>query len=557
MTLSTDPASRAAGCGLMSPRLPRPEVTPLTLNLVVSAWLLASCNATFWGKLIEIFGARPVAAATFAVAFAAFLFLVVSLLAVGRAQKPVLAFLVVLAAVTSYYQDKLGVLIDRDMIQNALTTTATESKHLITPRFLGHVALRALPGLALVVWLRVRRRGTLRWALGWLLSGVAAATLTVGLLFTDLKGFSTSLRGRKDLMGSAQPLAPLGGALRYAKMMLKSADVVAAPFGRDAKKGPLLAAADKPVLFVIVAGETARAQNWSLGGYGRETNPELARRDITWFGNATSCGTATATSLPCMFSHLTRDEYSYEGGLSYENVLDVFTHAGVKVEWWDNNTGDKGMAARIPMRFMTREDNPAACEATGECTDEVFLPLLAERAATITEDTVIVLHQIGSHGPSYWLRYPSEAAHFTPDCRSPELADCTGDEIVNAYDNTIRMTDRFLAEVIDLLEAQDRVIPAMLYVSDHGESLGEAGIYLHGTPWFMAPEEQTRVPMVVWTSARWEAALQSGGDCLQDRATEAVSHDNLFSTVLGMMDIVTEVRDPALDLAAGCRTPGG
>ena len=255
-----------------------------------------------------------------------------------------------------------------------------------------------------------------------------------------------------------------------------------------------------------------------------------------------------------MFSHLTAADYSYAGGLGSENLLDVLSHAGVHVEWWDNNTGSKDMANRVAFRTMTAEDDPASC-TRGECIDAVFLPRLRQVAETMTEDTVIVLHQIGSHGPSYWLRYPEDQEVFAPACKSPELTQCTTEEIVNAYDNTIRYSDRFLAEVIDLLDSSDRVAGAMYFVSDHGESLGENGIYLHGTPMFMAPEVQYKVPMVVWTSAAWREGMQVDQGCLAARAAAPVSHDHLFSTVLGMMDIATETRDVALDLVQGCAAP--
>ena len=529
----------------------RPVLSPFALNFAVSAYLLALCNATFWGHLFRLFADRPLSAWVFAGAVWALMLLVIQLLAVRRAQKPVLALLIVIAAVTSFYMDTLGVVIDREMIQNAVTTTMTESKHLITPQFLIHVGLYGLIPAALVLAVRVQRRTVWR-ALGvWSLVTAASAALVVGLLFTNLKGYSTVLRANKELMASVQPLAPMSGALRYAKMMFKTTQIVLQPTGTDARPGPFLAAADKPVLMVIVAGETARAANWSLGGYERPTNPELAKRDILYFTDVSSCGTATATSLPCMFSPLTRDAYSYEGGLSNENLLDVLARAGFKVEWWDNNTGDKNVADRLPSRFMTAADGAEFCQP--ECIDGVFLKDLKQRAETITENTVIVLHQIGSHGPSYWLRYPAEQEVFSPACETPELTECSTEEIVNAYDNTIVYTDLFLSQVVDLLDSQDRVTPVMYYVSDHGESLGEGGLYLHGTPYFMAPEFQTHVPMVVWMSDRFRASMGLSADCLEAAVTDPISHDHMFSTVLGLLDVATAAIDDSLNLAGACR----
>jgi lipid A ethanolaminephosphotransferase len=529
----------------------RPVLSPFALNVAVATYLMALCNATFWGHLFRIFPNQPIAAWTFAGAVMALMLLVISLLAVRRAQKPVLVALIVISAVTSFYMDRLGVVIDREMIQNAVTTTVAESKHLITPQFLIHVGIYGLVPAALVLLVRVRRR-TVWPALGvWALVTAGSAVLVVGLLFTNLKTYATVLRADKELMGSVQPLAPISGALRYAKMMLKSTNVTLQATGTDARPGDFLAAADKPVLMVIVAGETGRAANWSLGGYARETNPELAKRDILYFTDVSSCGTATATSLPCMFSPLTRNDYSYEGGLGTENVLDVLVRAGFDVEWWDNNTGDKAVAARVPSRMMTAEDGAEFCEP--ECIDGVFLKHLEQKAASISKNTVIVLHQIGSHGPSYWLRYPADQERFTPACQTPELSLCSTEEIVNAYDNTIAYTDHFLAEVIDLLEAEDRVQPAMFYVSDHGESLGESGIYLHGTPYFMAPDTQTHVPMVIWMSQRFRDSMGHDVGCMETQVTKPVSHDHMFSTILGLLDVETTAKDAELDLAATCR----
>jgi lipid A ethanolaminephosphotransferase len=529
-----------------------PVLSPLALNVAVATYLMVLCNQTFWGHLLRIFDGWTVAAVVFAAAVWALVLLVISFLAVRWLQKPVLVALLIVAAVTSYYVDVLGVVVDRDMIQNAMTTTFAESKHLVTAQFVGHVALYGLLPAALVLTVHIRR-ATLWRGLGvWVLVTAGSTALVVGLLFTNLKGYSTVLRADKELMAAVQPLAPMGAALRYAKMMLKSSTIVLQPTGTDAMPGPLLAKADKPVLMVIVAGETARAANWSLGGYERDTNPELAQRDILYYTNATSCGTATATSLPCMFSPLTRDQYSYEGGLANENLLDVLVHAGFAVEWWDNNTGHKDVATRIPSRMMTAADGVEFCQP--ECIDGVFLKHLEEKAATITGNTVIVLHQIGSHGPSYWLRYPEDAERFSPACQTPELTECSTEEIVNAYDNTIAYTDRFLSQVIDLLDSQDRVIPAMYYVSDHGESLGEAGLYLHGTPYFMAPDDQTHVPMVVWMSDRFTATLALDKACLAAATGDDVSHDTMFSTVLGFLDVTTTARDNNLDLAGRCRS---
>lgn len=252
-----------------------------------------------------------------------------------------------------------------------------------------------------------------------------------------------------------------------------------------------------------------------------------------------------------MFSHLGRSDYSYEAGLATENLLDVLARAGYNVEWWDNNTGDKSIADRFEVKKLINSTDSRYC-ADGECNDGIFLDALTDYANSITKNTVLVLHMIGSHGPSYYLRYPSEFEAFTPTCKTSELKRCTNDEIANAYDNTVLYTDHILASMIDILAAQDKVISSLIYASDHGESLGENGLYLHGAPYFIAPEFQTRVPMLMWMGGEYSRTFQIDKACLAQKKDAPVSHDNLFSTVLTLADVHTVEKDPALDLIENC-----
>jgi lipid A ethanolaminephosphotransferase len=370
------------------------------------------------------------------------------------------------------------------------------------------------------------------------------------LLATNFKTYASVLRERKDFLASYQPGAPIVSTFRYAAMMSKTLNTIAAPIGEDATKGVSYARATKPVLTLLVVGETARAQNFGLNGYGHETTPELAKLPIVNFEEVSSCGTSTAVSLPCMFSKLPRKDYSFEKGKAQQNLLDVLAHAGLKVEWWDNNTGHKGLADRIEARSFAGNEGEHCRE--GECDDGAFLPALRAYADNITEDTVLVLHQIGSHGPSYFMRYPPEAEKFAPACQTPELKSCSPEEVLNAYDNTIAYTDKTLAETINFLQAQESLSTAMLYISDHGESLGEGGLYLHGAPYFLAPKEQTHVPMILWMSDSFAAQFGHNTGCLVDSRATPLSHDNLFHSALGMLDIETQVYDEALDLFAPC-----
>jgi lipid A ethanolaminephosphotransferase len=168
---------------------------------------------------------------------------------------------------------------------------------------------------------------------------------------------------------------------------------------------------------------------------------------------------------------------------------------------------------------------------------------------------LVVMHQLGSHGPSYYKRYPPAFRKFLPACESDDLRQCDAKAIVNAYDNTILYTDFFLGKVIDFLaEAQKSHDTALLYMSDHGESLGEGGLYLHGIPYAIAPQAQTHVPFVLWMSPAFRSDVGVDEACMRARAAQPVSHDDLFHTLLGVFDVRTSVYDPKLDIFAGCRT---
>lgn len=530
----------------------RPELPQILLVTGVSGFLLATANATFFTRVYDHLDGAPLLVASVAVmAFAAILFCI-SVFTLPWLVRPVLALALILGAVAAHFQDRLGVVIDRDMLQNALNTTGNESRHLFTTDFVLHLVIFGLLPAALVLWVKIR---PMRWwmhLLHYPLTPVLALVLFFTALMVDNRSFTSMFRERREISSSVIPATPIVGAVRLAKLIFVTNTLVAAPIGEDAVKGPLITAAEKPTLTLIVVGETSRAANWSLGGYDRPTNPELAKRDIVYFDRVRSCGTSTAVSLPCMFAHYGMDNHSQTAARSHQNLLDVLAKTGFDTRWYDNNTGSLGSAARISETRFGAADDPLAC-ARGECVDAVFLPKLDKALAEITTDTVIVYHQIGSHGPAYYLRYPTEFRPFADDCRSADFGACTPQQIVNAYDNTIAYTDQFLASLIDKLGAQDRVLTSMLYVSDHGESLGEGGIYLHAAPYFMAPDVQTEVPMVLWTSPAYRQAFGLNQGCITAKAKAGgLTHDAVFHTILGLADVQTDLHSPTLDLTEGC-----
>ncbi|HVR50518.1 MAG TPA: sulfatase-like hydrolase/transferase, partial [Pseudorhodoferax sp.] len=242
----------------------------------------------------------------------------------------------------------------------------------------------------------------------------------------------------------------------------------------------------------------------------------------------------------------------------YENLLDVLQRAGLAVLWLDNQSGCKGVCDRVP-HAATAKASPNGLCSGGECLDGVMLEQLETRLAALdpvrrARGTVVVLHQMGSHGPAYAARSPAAAKRFLPECTSNALQDCDPQQLRNAYDNSIAYTDQFLGEAIAWLQRNPTGTDnALMYVSDHGESLGENNLFLHGMPYAIAPDVQKHVPWITWLSPGFAQASALSDSCLRERADARVSHDDYFHSVLGLMDVSTRVYQMAQDAYAPCR----
>jgi lipid A ethanolaminephosphotransferase len=331
----------------------------------------------------------------------------------------------------------------------------------------------------------------------------------------------------------------------------RAAQAVRAPAEAAVRRA---APGQRPTLLVMVVGETVRAANFGLAGYARDTTPRLAELpDVVTFPRTVACGTSTEVSLPCMFSPFGRAGYDEARVRRHGSLLHVLAHAGFRVVWRDNQSGCKGVCDGLEVQDLHGAALPGLC-AGGRCLDGILLHDLDQTVAAAAGDLVVVMHQLGNHGPAYHRRYPAEFARFKPACDQAELRGCTREEIVNAYDNAIAYTDHFLAQVVAFLERQrDRFDVAMVYVSDHGESLGEYGLYLHGMPRAVAPREQLEVPMVWWLPPDAAAGLRVEVGCLRARAALQASHDNLYHSVIGLLDVATATYRPEWDLFSGCR----
>ena len=262
------------------------------------------------------------------------------------------------------------------------------------------------------------------------------------------KHYTSFARENRDLRLYINPTYYLYAVAKYVNAKFDTASTPFMEIGLDAT---INVQANSQRLVILVVGEAARADRFSLNGYERQTSPLLEQESVISFKNMTSCGSDTALSVPCMFSYLNRENYSHAKGKNMSNVLDIISRAGVEVLWRDNNSDSKGAADRITFEdYRSNNFNPLC---NPECRDEGMLSGLQSYIDERPDSNIlIVLHTMGSHGPAYYRRYPQAFEVFTPTCQTNQLNECSDEQINNAYDNTIVYADYFLSKVIELLK---------------------------------------------------------------------------------------------------------
>jgi lipid A ethanolaminephosphotransferase len=538
---------------------PAPAIHIETLVLMCAGFLMLAGNGPFWRAALASSTWAEIHTWLFAgamfVGLSAFYFAFAAIFCNRHTVRPLLAMLLLVTASASYYMDRYAIYLDRAMLANVLATHYKEARELLGWGLVRHVLLFGALPATLLWWPRLKRRPlgrALAVRAAWIAAALAVCVASLLLVFAD---FASLMRNHRELRHLITPgnivVSLIGNAWGRARRPDSQTRIVV---GADAKPGPVAPGQRRPLLFVLVVGETARAQNFSLNGYARDTNPQLARRDVIDFPHATSCGTSTEVSLPCMFSPFGRAHYDEEKILSHESLLHVLARGGAQVLWRDNQSGCKGVCDGLPAEQLDHAGVASLCEHD-QCFDEILLQGMDQVLRDRQGNLLVVMHQLGSHGPAYFKRYPAAFKRFVPACESEDLRQCTDAEIVNAYDNSVLYTDFFLGKLIDFLDRAQRTHDtAMLYASDHGESLGEGGLYLHGMPWAIAPDVQTRVPFMMWLSPALRSNLGLNQECLRAQARQRqVSHDNLFHSVLGIFDVQTQAYDRQLDLFAPCR----
>lgn len=536
----------------------RPVVNRLTYIILFSLYIALALNIAFYRQAYTllpvdglhnalVFLSMPV------VAFAVMAILL-ALASVVRLEKVATTLFILLSASAQYFMMNFGIIVDRSMITNILDTTPAESYALLSGQMVLVFSFTALFAIALAWWIKIKPaasvwRGTIMRA-GTVTVSVLLILLVAGLFYKD---YASLFRNNKELVKSLNPSNSIV-AMNSWYFHHEMDNLPLVKIGEDAKQKAVMKNGPRKNLTILIVGETSRAANFSLGGYDRETNPLLAKDNVVYFPKTASCGTATAVSVPCMFSNMPRTGYDESLAHHQEGLLDIIQRAGIQVQWNDNDGGCKGACDRVPHQDVTALNLPGQC-INGECYDDVLFHDLEKTIDAMQGDGVIVLHTIGSHGPTYYNRYPPEFRLFTPTCDTSEIQSCSQEQLKNSYDNTILYVDHIVDKAIKLLQSkQDKFTTSLVYLSDHGESLGENGVYLHGLPYSIAPETQKHVPMLLWLSDDYQKRYGVNYACLQQKAKENdYSQDNLFSTMLGLTGVETQEYHAADDILATCK----
>jgi len=521
------------------------EVNLSYLLITTALYLVATANTGFFEQVLNVYPFSKNIGFILSITGVLFglMWLVLQLLCYRQIAKPVLITLLITAAICGYFTDAYGTIFDTNMLINSMETDQAEAMGLFAPSMIIRLLILGVLPAFIISKIRLKR---FTWQLS-ILQKTVTLILSIAVIAACLLPFgdqyASFFRQHKEVRSYANPITPIYSMLKLGENYIKELrhpDTFTL-HATDARRLTPDNSIAKPKLMVFVVGETARADHFGLNGYTRNTTPLLSKQSNLYsFKNAVSCGTSTAYSVPCMFSYTNRENYDVDTAKYNENVLDTLSKQGINVVWRDNNSSSKGVADRVTFEdYKTADTNPN-CDI--ECRDigmlDGFDTLVKSGSSQkeMPKDTLILLHQMGNHGPAYYQRYPKEFETYRPVCMTNELSKCDAQSVINGYDNAIRYTDYFLNNVIDTLKPYEQDYDVvMVYMSDHGESLGENNIYLHGLPYTFAPDTQKHVPAVIWSPD----SNNIDADSLSSMSSQPVSHDFITPTLLSFFGITT------------------
>lgn len=538
---------------LLSIELPRIKLSTNVLIIWLSVYFTVVFNYPFlkgfMTAITDLAQYKSLFLMSVPVLLCSLMMIVLSLFSIKYIVKPTLITLVLTSSLVLYGSLNYGVVFDYGMIQNTLETSNAEALSYVNIELAVFFTVFGLIPAVLIYRTELTYKGFIHELMqrGKLVSLALFSVLFIAYFFYS--NYAAVGRNNQELKRFIVPTQYLSSGYKYARDQMFYQDIEFSILDHKPTLTSKNSNAKKVV--VMVLGETARAKSFSHNGYQKPTNSHTQALGLVSFEQMFSCGTATAVSVPCMFSSLTQENFERRDADNQQNLLDLIQLAGVDVLWIDNN-GCKGVCARVPtVKVDVNQDSPL-CDGQ-YCQDEALLVPLQDKLNNLnSQTTLIVMHMMGSHGPTYFKRYPDNKKQFTPECARSDIQNCSQEELMNTYDNTIAYTDFVLSEVIASLDnLPGNIEPAMLYVSDHGESLGESGAYLHGLPYALSPVEQRQIPMLVWSPNI--AADEKQYQCLQKAAkNNQYSHDNVFHSMLGFMNVQSSAYQQPLDIFSSC-----
>jgi len=460
-----------------------------------------------------------------------YLFIFLIIFGIRPLLKPLISFLLITSSFLFYFKNVYGVSVHENIILSfvdAITEkNLSEITDLLSLKLLLYILIfGVLPSLTLLLfnvnYPSIKKEYFIRIS-----SALSLFVIIIGLVAFNYKGVSLTIRENKEINDKSIPHYYMMSLFNIAKDSIKPKQKFL-----SLKNQTNILEPNKKITGIIVLGETARADFFSLNGYADNTNPNLSKMDIVNYSNAYSCGTLTKISLPCMFYLGDYENFSVKKARNQTNLLDIILSTKTDVSWLDNNSGCKHVCDRVKTIELSSEDKTNYDEILLSYVDQMILESRNQR-------NLIILHTAGSHGPKYYKRYPDTFEVFKPTCKSNNPQVCSKKDLINTYKNTILYTDYFLSVLIKRLEELDHET-FMIYASDHGESLGEHGLYLHGVPRKIAPKEQIHIPWVMWFSDEYK---KNNKLALLKKDTE-ITHEFFPYTILKALKIESTLFNP-------------
>jgi lipid A ethanolaminephosphotransferase len=445
----------------------------------------------------------------------------------GRLFKYVLAFLIVFNAIFAYAIFDIGVEIGFDSIFATIQADREDIMMYINFKSFCFFSFFGILPTFLLLKLHTEKYNTIKIAKYHLIP-----LLIIVLFVSKYHEKVFRLGYRKSYSAYVLPYSYLDGVFFYIKkytipkMKMKSKPKIC--------KDAIMSNKNENTLIVFVLGEASRRDRYSLNGYKKLTNPNLSQQsDLFNFSNVTSCATYTAKAVPCILSPLEREKFTLP--VSTNNILDILQDFNFDVKWRGTQGHCYGTCINIKDVSYIKTHGWIDKIRQG---DIVLRDELDKMIPNLNKNTFVVLHPLGSHGP-YNAKFPTDMKGiFKPYKEDTEShLDMTKEELDNAYDNTILYTDYLLSEIIKTLEKVKDKNVMMFFTADHGDSLGENGVYGHSSPYEKAGDEQKQVPMMIWMNENFIKNYKINTQALKRKLRNSYSHDNVFHSILDVVGV--------------------